>query len=60
MAERLGRDGGHITLLDLNGADVRATRVAFEESGVTVRDYTVDVASEEAVAGRRMARSSTK
>jgi 3-oxoacyl-[acyl-carrier protein] reductase len=49
LAERLGRDGGHIALLDINADDVRATRLALEAAGIKARDYTVDVAVEAAV-----------
>ena len=49
LAERFGRDGGHIALLDVNAADLAVTRAALEEAGITARDYTVDVASETAV-----------
>jgi 3-oxoacyl-[acyl-carrier protein] reductase len=49
LADRLGRDGGHIALLDVNAADLRATRQALEGAGIIARDYTVDVATEAAV-----------
>jgi 3-oxoacyl-[acyl-carrier protein] reductase len=49
LAERLGRDGGHIALLDVNTEDLRATRQALEGMGIVARDYTVDVATEAAV-----------
>jgi len=49
LAERLGRDGGHIALLDISAEDLRATRLALEAAGITARDYTVDVTAEEAV-----------
>ena len=49
LAERLGRDGGHIALLDVNAEDLRATRQALEGAGIVARDYTVDVATEAAV-----------
>ena len=49
LAERLGRDGGHIALLDVNAEDLRATRQALEAAGIVARDYTVDVATEAAV-----------
>ena len=51
LAERLGRDGGHIALLDLNTDDLRKTRLALEGAGITARDYTVDVTVEDAVVG---------
>ena len=49
LAQRLGRDGGHIALLDVNPEDLRATRQALEGEGIRARDYTVDVATEAAV-----------
>jgi len=49
LSERLGRDGGHIALLDVNAEDLRATRQALEAAGIVARDYTVDVATEAAV-----------
>jgi 3-oxoacyl-[acyl-carrier protein] reductase len=49
LAERLGRDGGHIALLDVSTEDLRATRQALEGEGIVARDYTVDVATEVAV-----------
>jgi 3-oxoacyl-[acyl-carrier protein] reductase len=49
LAERLGRDGGHIALLDVNTEDLCSTRQALEGSGIVARDYTVDVATEAAV-----------
>ncbi|HEY4211477.1 MAG TPA: SDR family oxidoreductase [Steroidobacteraceae bacterium] len=50
LAERFGRDGGHIALFDVSAGDVRSTREALEAAGATARDYTVDVTSEAAVA----------
>ena len=50
MAERLGRDGGHIALFDVSAGDLRSTREALEAAGIKARDYTVDVTSEAAVA----------
>jgi len=49
LAERFGRDGGHIALLDANASDLAMTRAELEKAGVTARDYTVDVASESGV-----------
>ncbi len=46
LAERFGRDGGHIALLDVNADDLQRTRRELEAQGVAVRDYAVDVASE--------------
>jgi len=51
LAERLGRDGGHIALLDVNAEDLRLVRTSLEATGITARDYTVDVSSEAAVVG---------
>ena len=51
LAERLGRDGGHIALLDLNADELRATRKALESVGITARDYTANVVDESAVVG---------
>jgi 3-oxoacyl-[acyl-carrier protein] reductase len=51
LAERLGREGGHIALLDVNADDLRITRLALEAAGITARDYTVDVADEGGVVG---------
>jgi len=49
VAERLGRDGARVALLDLNGADLEATRAALEAAGVAARAYEVNVAVEEQV-----------
>jgi 3-oxoacyl-[acyl-carrier protein] reductase len=49
MAERFGRDGARVALLDVNAADLAATRSALEAAGVTARDYEVNVAVEEEV-----------
>jgi len=46
IAERLGREGARVALLDLNPADLEATRSALEASGVTARSYEVNVADE--------------
>ena len=51
LAEHLGRDGGHIALLDINAEDLRVVRRSLEATGITARDYTVDVSSESAVTG---------
>jgi len=51
LAERLGRDGGHIALLDGNAEDLRLVGTSLEATGITARDYTVDVSSEAAVVG---------
>ncbi len=49
LAQRFGRDGGHIALLDVNPDDLRATRLSLEASGIPARDYVVNVAAEEQV-----------
>ena len=49
LALRLGRDGGHIALLDRNAEDLGATRQVLEGEGIVARGYTVDVANEAAV-----------
>src|SRR5690348_11283591 len=51
LAERLGRDGGHIALLDVNAEDLRVVRTFLEAAGIVARDYTVDVSLESAVSG---------
>jgi 3-oxoacyl-[acyl-carrier protein] reductase len=51
LAERLGRDGGHIALLDVNTEDLGAVRMSLEAAGIVARGYTVDVSSEAAVVG---------
>jgi len=35
LAERFGRDGGHIALLDANASDLAMTRAELEKAGVT-------------------------
>jgi len=49
MAERFGRDGAQVALLDVNSDDLAATRSALEAAGVVARSYEVNVADEEAV-----------
>jgi 3-oxoacyl-[acyl-carrier protein] reductase len=49
VAERFGRDGAHVALLDVNAADLETTRSALEAAGVVARSYEVDVAAEEQV-----------
>ncbi len=46
LAQRFARGGANIALLDLNPADLDASRVLCESHGVTARTYTVDVSSE--------------
>jgi 3-oxoacyl-[acyl-carrier protein] reductase len=49
MAERFGRDGARVALLDVNAADLEATRSTLEAAGVVARSYEVNVAVEEQV-----------
>jgi len=49
MAERFGRDGAQVALLDVSAADLEATRASLEAAGVTARSYEVNVANEEQV-----------
>ena len=47
LAERFGRDGAQVALLDVNAADLETTRSALEAAGVVARSYQVNVAIEE-------------
>jgi 3-oxoacyl-[acyl-carrier protein] reductase len=49
LAERFGRDGARVALLDVNGADLENTRAALESAGVGVRAYEANVAVEDEV-----------
>ncbi len=49
MAERFGRDGAQVALLDVNAGDLEAARSALAASGIVARGYTVNVAVEEEV-----------
>jgi 3-oxoacyl-[acyl-carrier protein] reductase len=49
VAERLGREGARVALLDVSAADLEATRSALETAGVVARSYEVNVAVEEQV-----------
>jgi 3-oxoacyl-[acyl-carrier protein] reductase len=49
LAERFGREGAQVALLDVNGADLETTRSALEAAGVVARSYQVNVAVEEEV-----------
>jgi 3-oxoacyl-[acyl-carrier protein] reductase len=49
VAERLGRDGARVALLDVNSADLETTRAALEGKGVMARGYEVNVAVEDQV-----------
>src|SRR5262245_35275411 len=46
VAERLGRDGAHIALLDMNPADLEAAGRRLGDAGITVRTYVTDVSDE--------------
>lgn len=49
IAERFGREGARLALLDVNAADLETTRAALESAGVSARGYEVNVAAEEQV-----------
>ena len=50
LAERFGRDGARLALLDVNGADLETTRAALNSMGVAeVRAYEANVAVEDEV-----------
>jgi 3-oxoacyl-[acyl-carrier protein] reductase len=49
VAERFGREGAQVALLDVSAADLDSTRSALEASGVSARSYEVDVAVEDQV-----------
>jgi 3-oxoacyl-[acyl-carrier protein] reductase len=49
LAERFGREGAHVALLDVNAADLDATRSALAAAGVVARSYEANVADEEDV-----------
>jgi 3-oxoacyl-[acyl-carrier protein] reductase len=49
IANRFGRDGAHIALLDVNQSDLDAAREELEAAGVVARSYLVDVAAEDQV-----------
>jgi 3-oxoacyl-[acyl-carrier protein] reductase len=46
LAERFGRDGARVALLDVNTADLDVTRSALESAGVVAKSYPVNVAIE--------------
>ena len=46
LAERFGRDGARVALLDVNTADLDVTRSALESAGVEAKSYPVNVAIE--------------
>jgi 3-oxoacyl-[acyl-carrier protein] reductase len=49
LAERFGREGAHVALLDVNSADLDSTRSALAAAGVVARSYEVNVADEDDV-----------
>ena len=49
LAERFGREGAQVALLDVNSADLDSTRSALEAVGVGARSYEANVAAEEEV-----------
>src|SRR6185437_11717781 len=49
LAERFGREGARVALLDVSAADLETTRSALEAAGVSARSYEVNVAVEEQV-----------
>jgi 3-oxoacyl-[acyl-carrier protein] reductase len=49
LAERFGRDGARVALLDVNAADLQTTHAALEASGIVARSYVVNVAIEDEV-----------
>src|SRR5579864_108777 len=49
LAERFGRDGALVALLDVNAADLETTRAALAASGIVARSYVVNVAVEDDV-----------
>jgi len=51
LAERFGRDGARVALLDVNTVDLDVTRSALESAGVMAKSYAVNVAVEEEVVG---------
>jgi 3-oxoacyl-[acyl-carrier protein] reductase len=51
LAERFGRDGAKVALLDVSAADLETTRAALEAEGVVARSYEVNVAVEDQVVG---------
>ena len=49
LAERFGRDGARLALIDVNGADLESTRAALEAAGIQARVYEANVAAEDEV-----------
>ena len=49
IAERRGREGARVALLDVSAADLEAARCGLEAVGVAARGYEVNVAVEEQV-----------
>ncbi len=49
LAERFGRDGARLALIDVNAADLETTRTALESAGIPARVYEANVAIEDQV-----------
>ena len=49
LAERFGRDGARLALIDVNAADLETTRAALEAAGIQARVYEANVAVEHQV-----------
>ena len=49
LAERFGRDGARLALIDVNGADLEITRTALEAAGIQAHVYEANVAAEDQV-----------
>lgn len=49
LAERFGRDGARLALINVNAADLETTRAALESAGIQARVYEADVAVEDQV-----------
>lgn len=49
LAERFGRDGARLALIDVNGADLESTRAGLEGAGIQARVYEANVTAEDEV-----------
>ena len=49
LAERFGRDGARLALIDVNGADLESTRAGLEAAGIQARIYAANVTAEDEV-----------
>jgi 3-oxoacyl-[acyl-carrier protein] reductase len=49
IANRFGRDGAHVALLDVNQSDLDAARKELQAADVVARSYLVDVSAEDQV-----------